>query len=86
MTVALRPDWKITTAWSWHRRQVIAHTTELSITGESGRFVFQRYVRTAAGREWIDVYGGKTNHETIRSFHPRRIKTVHRTTRTRARG
>lgn len=57
--------------------------TEMSIPGE-GRFVFLKHVTTPTGVEWIDVYGGKKGHETLRSFRPDRIRTVHRDRRLRA--
>ena len=62
----------------------VAKGTELSIKGERGRFRFLRLVVTCKGSTWIDVYGGKSGHETIRSFHPSKVKTVHRISRLRA--
>lgn len=57
---------------------------EVKIAGHSGRFVFQRYVHNPAnGAEWIDVYGGPKGAETIRSFRPSKITTVHRTRKAR---
>jgi hypothetical protein len=50
--------------------------TELSITGERGRFRFHQHVLTPDGREWIDCFGGAR----WRSFRVDRIKRVHRKT------
>jgi hypothetical protein len=68
--------------WAAHGRRV-ERGTELSIAGERGRFRFVAHVRTAAGAEWIDVYGGPEGRAACRSFTPDRIRTVHRTRRTR---
>lgn len=57
--------------------------TEVTVDCERGRFRFIRHVTTAAGYQWIDVYGGQKGHETIRSFRPERIRTVHRLNRMR---
>jgi len=56
--------------------------TELSITGESGRFLFIKHVKTP-NAEWIDVRGGRKGFETWRSFYIDRVKTVHRISKTR---
>jgi aspartate 1-decarboxylase len=61
-----------------HRRH-LTPGTEVKIEGVRGRFRFQRYVvNEQTGAEWIDVYGGTAGHETIRSFRPDRVSTVHR--------
>lgn len=76
---AIMADWTITTDWRYNGRHVVPGT-ELSITGERGRFRFVKHVRReAAGIEWVDVHGGPANQECYRSFRPERIKTVHRT-------
>lgn len=50
--------------------------TELKISGERGRFLFMKYVKNG-DIEWVDVWGGSKGYESIRSFRPDRIKTVH---------
>lgn len=76
------PDfWKVTGHARINGRNVVPGT-ELAIRGERGRFRFVKHVRnTRTGLEWIDVYGGPSGHETIRSFRPERVRTV-RTKRT----
>lgn len=55
-------------------------STEVSVSGERGRFLFLRHVRnTRTGSEWVDLLQGKR----FRSFRPEAIKTVHRLNRTR---
>ena len=73
--------WTVTDIITINGRQV-DRETEVTISGE-GRFRFLRHVTTAAGTEWVDVYGGKKGHETIRSFRPARIKRVHRLSKMR---
>ena len=75
-------NWTVLEEITVNRRQVV-RDTELSIANAPGRFRFVRHVTTVSGRQWIDVYGGTKGHETIRSFHPDRIKTVHRTRKLR---
>lgn len=50
--------------------------TELSITGEAGRFRFVKHVKTPTA-EWIDVVGGRKGYSVFRSFYVSRVKTVH---------
>lgn len=57
--------------------------TEVSITGERGRFRFVRATTTSAERIVLDFIGGQAGHECWRSFYPERVKTVHRINRTR---
>lgn len=71
-----------TTQWTFNGRHV-EPGTELSIEGERGRFLFRQYVRKG-DKEWIDVFGGQAGHETLRSFRPHRVKTVHRLQKTRS--
>lgn len=52
--------------------------TEVHVPWE-GRFRFLRHVTNAAGAEWVDLFGGKAGHETIRSFRPDRISKVYKT-------
>lgn len=74
--------WRSADVYRANGREIVVGT-ELTISG-AGRFRFLRYVVTVSGVEWIDVYGGKKGHETIRSFRPERIKTVHRNRRMRS--
>lgn len=58
--------------------------TEVKIADEPGRFTFRRLVHNpATGTSWIDVFGGDSKHETLRSFRPDRIQTVHRLSKRR---
>lgn len=69
--------WAVSAHARIHGRNV-CHGTEVSIRGERGRFRFLRHVTNGrTGTEWIDVYGGVKGHETIRSFRPERVRTVH---------
>lgn len=43
-----------------------------------GRFRFLRHVTNANGAVWIDLYGGKAGHETIRSFRPDRVSKIYK--------
>ncbi|HEX6506303.1 MAG TPA: hypothetical protein VF221_01605 [Chloroflexota bacterium] len=58
--------------------------TEVSITGERGRFRFQGESVTGAGKLVYHFIGGMEGHEQMRSFYPSRIKRVHRINKTRA--
>jgi hypothetical protein len=78
-TRPLPSDWVVTHSFAWNGRR-IEPGTELSISGQRGRFRFIKHVRTGT-TEWIDVVGGKNNLD--RSFHPEKIKTVHRLKKTR---
>jgi len=61
------------------RGRHVTRGTELSIRGERGRFRFlKRVVRPALGVEWIDVWGGPKGAPQWRSFHPDRVRRVHR--------
>lgn len=75
-------DRTIATTYTANGRH-ITPGTELSIRGARGRFRFVAHVRTHAGAEWIDVYGGPQGRTAWRSFAPDRITRVHRTTKTR---
>jgi len=75
-------DWVISEAIK-HNGRIIEKNTELSIQGESGRFLFIKHVQTSTC-EWIDVIGGKNGkYKQFRSFRPDRIKRVHYKNRTR---
>ena len=50
--------------------------TELKIKGERGRFRFVKLVRKPS-TEWIDVWGGATGREQMRSFRVDRVIRVH---------
>jgi hypothetical protein len=58
--------------------------TEVSIRGERGRFRFIKAVQTPAGAVWLDFIGGPAKAEKWRSFHPDRVRRVHRINKTRA--
>jgi hypothetical protein len=74
--------WEIKTEIQINGRNVTPNT-ELSISGERGRFRFIKYVNTGEA-EWIDVWGGPKKSESWRSFRPDRVKTVHFKNRTDA--
>ena len=57
--------------------------TEVSISGERGRFRFIRATTTSTERVVLDFIGGQPGHECWRSFYPERIKSVYRLNRTR---
>lgn len=78
-------DWEVSETFTANGRH-IEKGTELSIEGESGRFLFLRHIRRPGGVEWIDVigYDTKGNSTGYRSFRPARIRRVHRINRTRA--
>lgn len=77
------PTWEISTEIK-HNGRIIEPNTEISIKGESGRFLFIKHVKTPTC-EWIDVVGGKNErYKQFRSFRPDRIKRVHYKTKTRA--
>jgi hypothetical protein len=59
-----------------HGNSTITAATEISISGERGRFRFVRHV-IKGDTEWIDVVG-LGPHQTMRSFRPDRITRVHR--------
>lgn len=65
-----------------HGRVLEAGVTELSVTGERGRFVY-RYVNKDGS---ITCYGGTQGRERMRSFRIDRIKTVHIKKHIRKRG
>lgn len=70
------PDsWTVSYELQVNGRKVVPET-ELSITGEAGRFRFIRHVRTGTS-EWIDVVGGRKGWTMWRSFDQDRIRTVH---------
>lgn len=58
--------------------------TEVTITGERGRFRYQGQTTTSTGRTVYHFVGGAAGRECFRSFYPERIKRVHRINRTRA--
>lgn len=71
----VHPDWIISEEIQINGRNVVSGT-ELSITGERGRFKFIKHVQTPTA-EWIDVVGGATGHKAWRSFRSDRVKRVH---------
>jgi hypothetical protein len=76
------PGRSVTHEWQHNGRHLTAGT-EFSVRGERGRFRFVAHVRTDAGAEWIDAYGGPEGYEQCRSFRPERVTTIHHTTKTR---
>ena len=81
-----RPNdhWVITEEITVNGRKVV-RGTEISITGERGRFKFLKHVyNPKTDSSWIDVVGGSsTAASQHRSFRQERIKTVHWKNRTR---
>lgn len=71
----IHPDWVISEKIQINGRWLTAGT-EVSITGERGRFMFMKHVQTPTA-EWIDVIGGPTGHKCWRSFRSDRVKRVH---------
>lgn len=69
-------EWEYTTELQINGRHV-GPGTELKITGQRGRFRFIRVVKTQAGNEWIDVWGGPKGAEQWRSFRLEMVKRVH---------
>lgn len=57
--------------------------TELKIKGERGRFRFVKLVRKSS-TEWIDVWGGPSGREQMRSFYVDRVVRVHSKNKTGA--
>lgn len=68
---------EIVTTWKAPTGRTLTPGMELSIEGVSGRFSFIRFVDNGKV-QWIDVFGGTSGHEKIRSFRPERVETVHR--------
>lgn len=75
-------DWTVSTTWKSPSGRILTPGTELSIRGERGRFRFVKHVKRPNGVEWIDVWGGRGNVESFRSFRPEAIRRVHRIERT----
>lgn len=71
----IHPDWVISEKIQINGRWLTAGT-EVSITGERGRFMFMKHVQTPTA-EWIDVVGGPSGHKHWRSFRSERVKRVH---------
>jgi hypothetical protein len=64
-----------------HGRNLVPHTTEVSIRGERGRFVFLSAEQASTGAVSLTFLDARNRH--FRSFRPERVRTVHRTRRTR---
>jgi hypothetical protein len=78
----IHPEWEILDTVKFNGR-IVEKDTELSIQGESGRFLFIKYVKTPTC-EWIDCIGGKSErYKQFRSFRPDKIKRVHYKNKTR---
>ena len=80
-------DWTVETYIVVNGR-IVRPGTEVSVTGEPGRFRFVKKVTTDSGKTWVDLIGPIPRNplrarSAWRSFRPERIRTVHRTTRTR---
>lgn len=52
--------------------RLIENGTEISISGEAGRFIF----RWLTGTD-LTCWGGRTGHEKYRSFQIERVRRVH---------
>lgn len=65
-------------------QRILRPGTEVTMHGERGRFRFIRAVETPTGAVWLDFIGGPAKAEKWRSFHPDRVRRVHRINRTRA--
>ena len=63
--------------------RVLVPGTEFSVKGEPGRFRFMYLTETPSGAVWLDAIGGPKGAPAWRSFHPSRVKRVHRLTKTR---
>jgi muramoyltetrapeptide carboxypeptidase LdcA involved in peptidoglycan recycling len=51
--------------------------SEVSITGERGRFRYLGHSITSENKIVLNFIGGNGSHHLLRSFYPDRIKTVH---------
>ena len=74
-TKAHPDNWIVKNEIQVNGRTVVAGT-ELSITGEAGRFRFVKHVKTPTA-EWIDVVGGRKGYSVFRSFYVSKVITVH---------
>ena len=74
-TKAHPDNWTVKNEIQVNGRTVVTGT-ELSITGEAGRFRLVKHVKTPTA-EWIDVVGGRKGYSVFRSFYVSRVKTVH---------
>lgn len=72
MALHIHPDGQIQVNGRWLRVG-----SEVSITGQRGRFRYTGQSRSSSGRLILHFIGGPPNHEMIRSFYPERIGTVH---------
>jgi hypothetical protein len=71
-TPAANAHWVVSSEMTINGRNVV-YGTELSITGERGRFRFLKHT-VNGDKEWIDVVD---KFKAIRSFKPDRVKRVH---------
>ena len=79
----IHPEWEISETIKVNGR-IVEKGTELSIQGQSGRFLFLKHVKTP-NCEWVDVIGGKNDrYKQFRAFRPEQIKRVHWKNKTRA--
>lgn len=66
------------------RRRLHKPGTEVSVTGERGRFVLQYATTASTGAVSLTFIGGPPGAEKWRSFRPDRVRTVHRMPKCRA--
>jgi len=76
ITPDLSADWEKSESLQVNGRN-IQPGTELRIRNQRGRFRFIKHVKTPAGAEWVDVWGGPKGCEQWRSFRVEDIRTVH---------
>lgn len=74
--------WTRTTQTQINGRHVTPGT-ELTVSGQRGRFRFLEHVTTEQGIEWLWVIGGAKGYETFRAFRPEAVKRVHYKQKTR---
>jgi hypothetical protein len=76
-TPNISAHWERNDTYEANGRKIVKGT-ELTISGERGRFRFMQHVHNPDnGAEWIDCVGGKRGVKEFRAFRPDRIKTVH---------
>lgn len=74
MGVVVHEDGQIQINGRW-----LSIDSEVSITGERGKFRYLGRNTTSAGKIVLNFVGGNRSHEMLRSFYPERVKTVHNT-------
>jgi len=76
ITPDLSADWEKSESLQVNGRN-IQPGTELRIRNQRGRFRFIKHVKTPAGAEWVDVWGGPKGCEQWRSFRTEQVQRVH---------